>query len=326
MDANSPGAVSPSSLLPSSILDPLETPVATPLLLFAPLPDQRHAGWQRIRERIATAMYAADQPLKRIDRFCTCGHYRMILRSRLNTAPALFKVVAATCHDRLCTPCALARADLIRRNLSYHAASHSWLFLTLTVKSTSTPLRQQLADLHHAFRRLRQSHEFADHCNGGVATLELTLNPETLLWHPHLHILCLSHWIPVTALRNRWSALTGGARQLRIERVTNPRTLAAYLCKYVTKPITGKVTTSPALLPEAIAALKGSRLLVTFGRCRSWKLTTDQNDRGWEVYCWENELLIRASHDDPSALLVRDALAQADASTGEFTVDLTHPP
>ena len=109
---------------------------------------------------------------------------------------------------------------------------------------------------------------------GGCYFIECTLNPETLLWHPHLHIICSGRFIPHQFLAHAWEASSGGSPVVWIERVRDPASAANEVSKYVSKPLKKEIFEHLEKTQELLTAWKGLRLCSCFGRWRGFRLTT----------------------------------------------------
>lgn len=346
---------SDNSAAPSASLDPLETPVE-PLLTSAFWDDApalyelrdvfRHSGWRRQRQLIFDAFLdltrsgyrieiAGDRPrayvyqpntvpFHRIEAFRTCGTGFWILRH--TDDPARFRIVPSHCHDRWCTPCSAARRNTIRKNLDRLVSTRPHRFLTLTIRHHEEPLSELIRRLYAGFRRLRQRQLWRDRVDGGVAFLEVSFNPETRSWHPHLHCVLEGSYVHRPDLTRAWLEVTGDSHAVDIRIVRNRSRIIDYISKYSTKPIPASAVDDPAALREAIATLTGRRFLIQFGAWRRWKLLDLQTDENWTLYCHEADLPYLATSDDPLAENVLAMLPTADPFTGEFVVILDGVP
>ena len=141
-------------------------------------------------------------------------------------------------------------------------------FVTLTVRSQPT---DRLADLikhvRTSFSKLRTKPVWKQTQLGGAAVLEVKrTNAGT--WHPHLHVITHGAFIDVKLIRRTWLEITGDSQNVDVSLVRDNDNAARYIVKYVTKQFGNDVTRHEHLLIEAIDALKGSRLVNTFGDWR----------------------------------------------------------
>lgn len=142
-------------------------------------------------------------------------------------------------------------------------------FLTLTVRNcTADELPEVVGRMLKGFRKLtdksKKTSRITADWAGFVRSLEITFNPETGLFHPHLHVLFLT---PADSPRHEtteWVQEWRRAAQLDydpicdIRAVRQPERGMAEVMKYTTKP--AKLGQDAVQLAAAIASLKGRRL------------------------------------------------------------------
>lgn len=144
--------------------------------------------------------------------------------------------------------------------------------MTLTLKGDDTPLSAQLDRLYRSFRTLRADAWWDKHVTGGCSFLEVTLNPSTNQWHPHLHPIVEGGFLPQDVLSRKWLAITGNSPIVHIKEVPDILTIARYVAKYATKCLDDSVFKDADKLQELMIALAGRRFCLTFGNWRGWKL------------------------------------------------------
>lgn len=105
------------------------------------------------------------------------------------------------CGNRLCPICAHRRSiklyamlsdvmDYIdKQRISRSGAPYSYIMITLTVRNCND-LSSALDDMQDAYIRLIRSKAWQVAVKGAYRSTEITINPETLQYHPHYHILC----------------------------------------------------------------------------------------------------------------------------------------
>lgn len=275
----------------SSSVHQEETPVGAPELPF--LPDTR-SSLLAARERrvpwlaslshacILSALNRTYAGHARTKRFANCGRDWWVMRS--TTESDHYKLAVACCHDRFCVPCSAERAHRIKCNLRDHIARRPHKFLTLTLKSTANTLPFQLDRLYRAFRRLRSQSLWRERVRGGAAFCELTLNDQSQLWHLHLHVLLDADFIPQPYLKSAWLAATGDSDVVDIRLVRNWETVATYLSQYATKALPDNVLRTSPKLDELVLALRGRKLVYTFGTWRAFRLLAHASDKSWQRY------------------------------------------
>lgn len=266
-------------------------------------------------------MYAAlntiDASYGRRNAFATCGSSWWVLESR--TRPDTYKLARDFCHDRWCVACAAQRASVVAGNLLTAIGSRPSRLVTLTVRSTNTPLKTQIQHLLASFRRLRRRPLWSHAVDGGCGLLEITYNPDTRQYHPHLHCVTVGRFIPQDSLATEWEACTGDSRVVDVRYVNHSDAAAKYVSKYLTKPIAVAAYRDPPILAESIAALKGVKQLITFGTWRHKKLLHPLTDDAWTSLGHWHELLANAAdrHTDLVNAILRNPM---HATLGEFTL------
>jgi len=125
-------------------------------------------------------------------------------------------------------------------------------------------LRDGIRALWKAFERLRRTDIWVL-VKGAVVALEVTWNERKRLWHPHLHGILDSPYLPWDELMNAWRrasrAPKGEARTCWIGAADN-RAIRE-LVKYVTK--TASLVRYPDALEEFLTATKRMRMLRSYG-------------------------------------------------------------
>lgn len=317
---------------PSAHLDPVEIPVgrdtcfagADPIDAETGLADNfRHSCWRARRAKVLRAMHNAGTRPARQRAFARCGSDHWIMQH--NDDHQRFKVIAAHCHDRFCTPCAVDRQALIRRNISGRLRDQPHRLLTLTIRHADEGLTVLLNRLLRAFRLLRQRSLWRQRVTGGASFVEITYNPATTQWNPHLHCLLEGRYIPRPELSQLWLAITGDSQNVHIELIRTRRAAIDYVTKYATKPLPSSVFADDDALTEVVDALSKRRLVLCFGTWRNWRLLTDRDTTDWHLYGALSELHHKAASNHWDARCILDMLLTADPATGEFFVDLDNP-
>ena len=129
-------------------------------------------------------------------------------------------------------------------------------------------------------------------------------------WHPHYHIVCEGTWIEQEWLRAAWKLITRDSHQCDVQRIKEPQKALGYVVKYASKPMDSSFTSRPALLDEAMRALKGVRLASCFGTWHgtplSARMTKDDEDETEAITAWvyegtTSDLEFRAGRGDADA-------------------------
>lgn len=312
-----PSTLSDDAARPLTLLDPAETNVTTTTdgstggTINADLSDDvsfRHSGWKLRRAKIDRALIESGASMSRMESFRSCGQNAWVYENPQN--PGKYSIKCDLCKDRLCTPCQTARSNIIRRNLAPLLKGSETRFLTLTLKSQQMELREQLDRLIKSFRTLRNRAFWKDCVTAGASVIEITYNPETKLFHPHIHVLLKGKYIPKGVIVREWKAITGDSFIVDLQLVRDPDKAAKYLAKYVTKPIDAKLLENDEALAEAIDALKGRRLVTTIGSWRKIKLLNAETGEEWRPVCTLRALRERASNGDAAAIVIATSLLE----------------
>lgn len=261
----------------------------------------RHETWFRHRAHVLEAL-ALDDPdphawiriannpnepeppalpseTRRRIRFSACGTRSVVLQSADD--PSRYKIACERCHDRFCLPCMQDRARLIAANLKAQLPYAPTRFLTLTLKHSDEPLRDQLDRLYTSFRSLRRRTFWTELVTGGIAFLEIKRSRTDNLWHPHLHVLLRGKYLPHMLVADAWYEITGDSFIIDIGIVKSPEHLYSYLTRYVTKGWEPGIYREIHLLREAMHALHGRKLLASFGEFAPLRLLQPPTSETW---------------------------------------------
>lgn len=286
----------------------------------------RHSGWEKRREKTARAIWAAGGSVSRVMQFCSCGSSAWVLQSTENSQK--FKIVRDFCHDRFCIPCAKERGRVIEANVCKAIENKQIRFLTLTLKADGQPLRDRVSRLIASFRKLRARKWWDAAVYGGVAILEVKRNESGDNWNVHFHILIEGRFIPQSLVSQAWLECTGDSHVVDIRQVRDGGQAARYVAKYVGKPIGDGVREAESDFVEAVVALRGRKLLYTFGCWRRFHLLERPTDEAWKVFCHLNELAAAARLGDSRAECIFRSLALLDDDCffQPFTIPEALPP
>lgn len=262
----------------------------------------RHSGWQRNRLLVAESLGRTDQSKSRRESFSDCGSHAYVLESVDH--PGTYRVAGSSCHDRFCLPCAQERSVTIAGNVLDEIRKLEVRFLTLTVKTDGLSLVAALEKLHDAFGKLRRRQWFQRRVWGGVAFIELTYSHKETRWHPHLHCLCTGTWIDKFQLSKLWHNITGDSFIVDIRRPKNTKHVAFYVTKYASKPFNNTFLNHTNLLDEAVQAMKGRKLALTWGQWRGLQLTETADEGAWEHVAPLNSIISQAAAGDADSLAI----------------------
>lgn len=283
----------------------------------------RHSGWIMDKGRVEDALRESGLSLGRWARFTSCGQGAVVVRDKND--PTSYKIRASYCHDRFCKPCSRTRAHVIADNIAHIAPTNNLRFLTLTLPAPNITLVQTIDTIFKAFRRLRRGTGWQRNVHGGAAFLETKWNDATDRWHTHLHVMIEGDYYPQKQLKDEWTAATGGANIVHITRIRDRRMTLRYVTKYGTKAIDTTTLRYPDKLLEAIHALRGRRLVLTFGAWRGLRTKPKQATTDWEDIAPLSAILRQAATNDPDALYVLGKLGYSDGH--RVAIDaLSNPP
>jgi len=266
----------------------------------------RHSGWANDRQRVYDALVRTEQsPARKID-FAECGKHAYVLRSV--EEPDLYILGGSACHDRFCLPCAKDRARVIATNVQDRIGDKQARFLTLTLRSTTESLADLLSKLTRDFTSLRRTKLWRNAVTGGVAFLEVKWFEPTQRWHPHLHCLLQGRYLPKDDLSNLWKKITGTSWIIDIRIAADNHHVTNYIAKYATKALDHSVVLYTERIDEAVTAMKGKRLCMTFGSWRGAKLTEQPETGTWIQLGTLYEVVKHAEEGWQSAMDALDAL------------------
>lgn len=259
----------------------------------------RHSGWRHTRERVYQAMSDTDQPFSAQYEFRHCGSHAYVLQSLDD--PTVFRVAGSSCHHRFCLPCANERSRSIAMNVQEHLGRKRARFLTLTLRSTTESLGELLTKLSTCFSRLRRRAIWKKRVTGGVAFIEIKWSATRERWNVHLHAVVQGKYIEVGLLSQAWKHITSDSLIVDIRAIKDNRTVTRYVTKYACKPLHYSVLHDNDKLREAILALKGRRLAITFGDWRGVLLTTKPDEEAWTNLGSLESMIAKAANGEPDA-------------------------
>ena len=272
----------------------------------------RHSGWHRERLLVAESLTRTGQAATRLANFATCGSYAYVLQSVDD--PGIYRVAGSSCHDRFCLPCARERSHSIANNVIEQIENKTIRFLTLTIKSKSEDLQTLLSRLYRSFSALRRRSFWKRTVDGGVAFLEVKWSASATRWHPHLHVLLEGRYMPQARIRSLWHQITGDSFIIDIRLVKSLDHAARYVTKYASKPFNNSFINRKLLLDEAVEALKGKRLAMTFGSWRGVLLSKPIDKTGWQSVGTLEQIITDAARNVPGARAIVAALTDRDMS------------
>lgn len=174
-------------------------------------------------------------------------------------------ILSNACRLRWCPLCSRAKARLISRSVA------DWLksfrnpkILTLTLRHSDESLATQITRLYACFQVLRRRGLLNRSCKGGVWFFQVKISEKTGQWHPHLHCLLESSFLPHKLLKAAWHEITGDSDVVDIRAIHDPAKVADYVARYAARPAQ-LASLAQAQKLEVYDALKGRRLAGKWG-------------------------------------------------------------
>lgn len=200
---------------------------------------------------------------------------------------------------------------------------------TLTLRSTSAPLKQQIDRLWQCFRRLRQRGIWKKAVAGSIAVLEVTYNVATDRWHPHLHVILDSAYIEVGFLSRAWLSVTLTSRIVDIRAVRSFSDVAKYLTKYLLKAVDLPAATPPEREDELFHLFRRHRFVRYAGTLRprpDEELWRPDYPTDWQPVAVLELILEEAARQDARALAILEAVARERLFAGQDYLQDRFPP
>jgi hypothetical protein len=237
--------------------------------------------------------------------------------------PGKYKLAANACHDRFCLPCANERARIVAFNVHNYLKGSPCRFITLTLRSGSEPLGVLTEKLYASFKKLRAHPIWRKTQTGGVAFLEVKWCADTQRWHPHFHVLAQGKFLPHAQLSNVWKSITTDSWVVDIRPVTQVAHAIRYITKYASKPFSPEMLRTQDRLEEAMIALSGVRMILTFGAWKGVRVTAKPDQEKYKLVGSVAELARQAVDGDAVAM---DILAELLGSAViPFIADAKNP-
>lgn len=218
---------------------------------------------------------------EKASKYDSCRDYAWFLRHR-DTGE--IRVASACCKLRWCPLCMRSKRFVITQEVV------KWLknvrrpkFLTFTLRHNDDSLADRLNDLYKFFRNVRRTKWFKRNVKGGVWFFQVTKNPETGRWHPHIHCLVDSNFLPKEKLSELWELITGDSKIVDVRSVKDHKKTAEYVARYASAPCR-LLNFSVDDSIEIMQTLHGRRICGTWGTGSdmSFKLTPPDDADRWD--------------------------------------------
>lgn len=234
----------------------------------------RHSGWAARRRQVWEALKRVGSSGSVLQAFSECGSGCWVQHSASKGA---YRLSCNCCRSRWCIPCGVTRAAKLRRSVKGQLADWQRVrFVTVSLRHSDTPLKDQLDRLQRSYNELRKRDVWCRSITGAASFVEVKVSERDGLWHVHAHILCVGGWIDQRELSREWHKITGDSSIVDVRLARSSGEVAGYVTKYVTKPLDSSVFAHRDRLDEAITALRGRRLCNGSGELR--KISASDTD------------------------------------------------
>lgn len=262
----------------------------------------RHSCWHRDRMRVWDSLVKVGASESRLSRFAACGSNAWVMGDPDN--PDRVRVAACYCHDRWCVPCGRAKARTVAGNLRCLIADEPHRFITLTLRADDEGLAQRITRLYQSFARLRRTTLWQRAVTGGCACCEPVWSDKSGCWHVHLHVIVAGRYIKHADLSKAWLRATGDSYIVDIRLIHGHDKAVDYVTKYACKPLPASTVRDSDHLAEAMIALRGRRLVLTFGAWSHVKLTAQSDTTQWIAIAPLPDVLRRADLGDAWSIAI----------------------
>jgi len=247
----------------------------------------RHEHWAAQRKTIRSHLAAAGTGGTALERWDNCGAECLI---EWSDEAQRYRLRASYCKNRHCRPCAKSKAGLIAANLRNRleqkaTGNDRYRFITLTLRHSKRPLREQIRSLYSHFTKLRATKFWKRSQRGGAFMIECGWNKLTREWHPHLHIIGEGDFLRQDTLANEWMKITSGSFKVDVRAINSGKDAVHYVSKYVTKGTNDEVWSDDSAAQEWIIATRSLRTCATYGTWRGYKLM--RPDKVHQVKDWK---------------------------------------
>lgn len=182
-------------------------------------------------------------------------------------------VLSQSCRLRWCPLCSQNKSHHIAEGVTAWVRQYSHpKILTLTLKHTEDSLDLQITRLYACFRTLRKQKYYRTAIHGGIWFFQVKWIQESSSWHPHLHCLLDSEFIPHEYLKSTWKAVTGDSDIIDIRVIRQAKTAAEYVARYAARPAQLRNMPDDKAV-ECVDALHSRRLCGKWGTASEATLT-----------------------------------------------------
>jgi len=205
--------------------------------------------------------------------FLECGLAPRIVEVTLPDGSSKLEQRLNACRSRHCPYCRAKAMSTLRNTISAEIADYKWpTFLTLSVRhNEADPLEDLIELLYSSWTKLLRS-QVMEGVRAGIKVVEIKRTANG--WHPHLHIIMDSEWIPHKLLQAAWIKATGGSSQVNVTRIKSTAKATEYVAGYVAK---AGVALDFRHEVQQMKALKGRKLIAGFRESRHVHFTANES-------------------------------------------------
>jgi len=237
------------------------------------------------------------------------------------------RIISNACKLRWCPICSKAKQYYIQDVVC------NWIkslkhpkFMTLTMKHTDAPLDHQIKWLYKHFRLFRQGRAIAKYFKGGIWFFQLKISDKDTRFHPHLHVILDSEFIPKELLSLEWQKQTKTSKIVDIRAIFNVSKIADYVSRYCARPA-NLMDYSFEKAIEIVTVFHGKRLCGTWGSAKRLSLTgmkTTDRYKWVKVGRWK-DVLAQSKFSDKAKYIIHcwqtGEPAVSDLKIGDYHQD-----
>lgn len=192
--------------------------------------------------------------------------------------------------------------------------------LTLTMRASNEPLKDQLKTLRESWNKFRRQKQIKAKIKGGLCVMEITHNAKTDRWHPHLHIVFEGDYLDQKKASECWAKAAAGSTIVDIRRIPSRMAAVNYLAKYVSKTSIFPVR-DIGRLDEWVTAVKGLREFSTFGSLHNRIKKEIREKKELQHWMYLGQLVECGAQDHPGCMAAYSRILKLPRKTGDLEVD-----
>ena len=188
------------------------------------------------------------------------------------------RVATRTCKLRWCPMCARARMQFLTSQVTdWFECVRNPKFLTLTMQHNEEPIAEQVQYLYDCFKNFRKRKLIKDRIAGGVWFFQIHKSKRDGLWHPHLHCVIDSDFIPHKRIAALWKECTLTSDIIDISAIKDPAKVARDVARYAARPgILADLEGEDRI--DLVDAMHGKRLVGKWGNASGISLRPSPPD------------------------------------------------